>query len=101
MARQCTKPKRPRNSTWHKEKAMLAEDLKSGVVLDEEQMEFLADNRILLLHERISKKRTKNKAKTKHGMEKHGKDKVKSKPKSKKSTVKVKADNEEYLIGQT
>ncbi|GJV55182.1 hypothetical protein Tco_1456187 [Tanacetum coccineum] len=48
--------------------------------------------------ERISKKRTKNEAKTRHGMEKHKKDKVKSKPKSKKSTVKVKADNEEYLI---
>ncbi|GJU90357.1 hypothetical protein Tco_1302780, partial [Tanacetum coccineum] len=62
---------------------------------------------------RISDKKTKNQAKndkTKHGMEKHGKDKVKSKPKSKKSTkvkemvsskkstVKVKADNEEYLI---
>ncbi|GKD04612.1 hypothetical protein Tco_1179586, partial [Tanacetum coccineum] len=46
--------------------------------------------------ERISKKRTKIKAKTRHGMEKHRKDKVKSKPKSKKSTVK--ADNEEYLI---
>ncbi|GJV32789.1 ribosomal protein L7Ae/L30e/S12e/Gadd45 [Tanacetum coccineum] len=26
MARQCTKPKRPRNSTWFKEKAMLAEE---------------------------------------------------------------------------
>ncbi|GJR40874.1 retrovirus-related pol polyprotein from transposon TNT 1-94 [Tanacetum coccineum] len=38
------------------------------------------------IEERISKKRTKNEAKTKHGMEKHGKDKVKSKPKSKKST---------------
>ncbi|GJU93597.1 hypothetical protein Tco_1318353 [Tanacetum coccineum] len=44
MARQCTKPKRPRNSTWFKEKAMLAEALESMVVLDEEQMAFLADN---------------------------------------------------------
>ncbi|GJZ67053.1 hypothetical protein Tco_0630293 [Tanacetum coccineum] len=25
MARQCTQPKRPRNATWYKEKAMLAE----------------------------------------------------------------------------
>ncbi|GJU23417.1 hypothetical protein Tco_1156759 [Tanacetum coccineum] len=44
MARQCTKPKRPRNSAWFKEKAMLAEALESEVVLDEEQMAFLADN---------------------------------------------------------
>ncbi|GJS70894.1 hypothetical protein Tco_0703735 [Tanacetum coccineum] len=45
MARQCIKPKRHRNSTWFKEKAMLAEALELGMVLDEEQMEFLADNR--------------------------------------------------------
>ncbi|GJV94494.1 hypothetical protein Tco_1546071 [Tanacetum coccineum] len=44
MARQCTKPKRPRNSAWFKDKEMLAEALESGVVLDEEQMAFLADN---------------------------------------------------------
>nr|GEV09969.1 retrovirus-related Pol polyprotein from transposon TNT 1-94 [Tanacetum cinerariifolium] len=44
IARQCTKPKRPRNSTWFKEKAMLAKVLESRVVLDEEKMEFLADN---------------------------------------------------------
>ncbi|GJZ17662.1 hypothetical protein Tco_0553785 [Tanacetum coccineum] len=31
MARQCTKPKRPKNSTWFKEKAMLAEALESGM----------------------------------------------------------------------
>nr|GEW13895.1 hypothetical protein [Tanacetum cinerariifolium] len=44
MVRYCTKPKRPRNSTWFKEKAMLVEVLESEVVLDEEQMAFLADN---------------------------------------------------------
>ncbi|GJY80845.1 hypothetical protein Tco_0493596 [Tanacetum coccineum] len=44
MARQCTKPKRPKNSEWFKEKMLLAQALESGVVLDEEQMEFLADN---------------------------------------------------------
>ncbi|GKA77177.1 hypothetical protein Tco_0783638, partial [Tanacetum coccineum] len=60
---------------------------------------------------RISEKRTKNQAKTdktKHGMEKHGKAKVKSKPMSKKvkvksqprkSTIKSEAENEEYLMG--
>ncbi|GJR68824.1 hypothetical protein Tco_0014889 [Tanacetum coccineum] len=40
----CTKPKRPRNSAWFKEKAMLAEALESGRVLDDELMAFLADN---------------------------------------------------------
>nr|GEZ36412.1 hypothetical protein [Tanacetum cinerariifolium] len=49
MARQCTKPKRPRNLAWFKEKAMLAEDLKLGVVLDEEQIVFLADTRDIVM----------------------------------------------------
>ncbi|GJU34971.1 hypothetical protein Tco_1183325 [Tanacetum coccineum] len=44
MAKQCTKPKRLRNSEWFKEKAMLAEALEFRVVLDEEQMAFLAEN---------------------------------------------------------
>ncbi|GKA46203.1 retrovirus-related pol polyprotein from transposon TNT 1-94 [Tanacetum coccineum] len=44
MARLCTKPKRPKNSTWFEEKAMLAEALESVVVLDEEHMAFLSDN---------------------------------------------------------
>ncbi|GJX22764.1 retrovirus-related pol polyprotein from transposon TNT 1-94 [Tanacetum coccineum] len=44
MARQCTKPKRPKNSEWFKEKMLLVEALESGDVLDEEHMEFLADN---------------------------------------------------------
>nr|GEW56908.1 ribonuclease H-like domain-containing protein [Tanacetum cinerariifolium] len=44
VARKCTKPKRPRNSTSFKKKAMLAEALESRVALDEEQMELLADN---------------------------------------------------------
>ncbi|GKC48668.1 hypothetical protein Tco_1071413 [Tanacetum coccineum] len=44
MTRQCTKPKRRRNYAWFKEKAMLAEALYLGMVLDEEQMSFLANN---------------------------------------------------------
>ncbi|GKB74362.1 hypothetical protein Tco_0935774 [Tanacetum coccineum] len=60
---------------------------------------------------RISDKRTKNQVKndkTEHGMEKRGKDKVKSKPKTKKVKVKSqpakvnsqnRADIEEYLMG--
>nr|GEY45342.1 hypothetical protein [Tanacetum cinerariifolium] len=43
MARQCTQPKRPRNSAWFKEKLMLVEAHESSQVLDEEQLAFLAD----------------------------------------------------------
>ncbi|GKD91870.1 retrovirus-related pol polyprotein from transposon TNT 1-94 [Tanacetum coccineum] len=43
MARQCTQPKRPRNATWYKEKAMLAEAQEAGKILDEKQLVFLAD----------------------------------------------------------
>ncbi|GJV29864.1 retrovirus-related pol polyprotein from transposon TNT 1-94 [Tanacetum coccineum] len=46
MARQCTQPKRPRNTTWFKEKLMLDEAQKAGQILDEEQLAFLADLRI-------------------------------------------------------
>ncbi|GJX89527.1 putative ribonuclease H-like domain-containing protein [Tanacetum coccineum] len=47
MARQCTQPKRPRNAAWYKEKAMLVEAQEAGQILDEEQLAFLADPRIL------------------------------------------------------
>nr|GEY32416.1 hypothetical protein [Tanacetum cinerariifolium] len=43
MARQCTQPKRPGNAAWFKEKAMLAEALESGQILDKEQLAFFAD----------------------------------------------------------
>ncbi|GJW88064.1 retrovirus-related pol polyprotein from transposon TNT 1-94 [Tanacetum coccineum] len=43
MARQCTQPKRPRNATWYKKKAMLAEAQEARQILDEEQLTFLAD----------------------------------------------------------
>ncbi|GJW75701.1 hypothetical protein Tco_0135071, partial [Tanacetum coccineum] len=43
MARQCTKPKRPRNSAGFKEKMLLVQAQESGQVLDEEQLAFLAD----------------------------------------------------------
>ncbi|GKF63813.1 hypothetical protein Tco_0187261 [Tanacetum coccineum] len=45
MARQCTQPKRPRNATWYKEKAMLAEAQEARKFLDEEQLAFLTDPR--------------------------------------------------------
>ncbi|GJV00616.1 retrovirus-related pol polyprotein from transposon TNT 1-94 [Tanacetum coccineum] len=44
FARQCTKPKRPKNSAWFKEKMLLTEALESGAYLDPEQLAFLADN---------------------------------------------------------
>nr|GEW30969.1 hypothetical protein [Tanacetum cinerariifolium] len=36
-------PKRPRNTTWFMEKAMLAEAQEAGKILDEEQLAFLTD----------------------------------------------------------
>nr|GEW43076.1 hypothetical protein [Tanacetum cinerariifolium] len=45
-----------RNSTWFKEKAMLAEALELGVVLNEEQMSFLADNRDTVVTGQASQK---------------------------------------------
>ncbi|GJY27903.1 hypothetical protein Tco_0403670 [Tanacetum coccineum] len=42
MARQCTQPKRTKNSTWFKEKMLLVQAQESGQVLDEEQLAFLA-----------------------------------------------------------
>nr|GEX00899.1 hypothetical protein [Tanacetum cinerariifolium] len=43
MARQCTQLKRPRNATWFKEKARLAEAQEARQILDEEKLAFLAD----------------------------------------------------------
>ncbi|GJW81164.1 hypothetical protein Tco_0145139 [Tanacetum coccineum] len=47
MARQCTQPKRLRNSTWFIEKMLLVQSVESGQELDEEQLAFLADLRVL------------------------------------------------------
>ncbi|GKC11457.1 hypothetical protein Tco_1008239 [Tanacetum coccineum] len=98
-----------------KEAAKFVRDFKS---LAKEADESLTKHKALELEierllragmKRISEKRTKNQAKTdktEHGMEKRGKDKVKSKPKSTKVKVnpeksKVKSEDvtEEYLIG--
>nr|GEX49032.1 retrovirus-related Pol polyprotein from transposon TNT 1-94 [Tanacetum cinerariifolium] len=46
MARQCTQPKQPRNTTWYKDKAMLVEAQQAGQILDEEQLAFLANLRV-------------------------------------------------------
>ncbi|GJS61860.1 retrovirus-related pol polyprotein from transposon TNT 1-94 [Tanacetum coccineum] len=44
IARQCTKPKRPKNSAWFKKKMLLTEALESGAYLDPDHLAFLADN---------------------------------------------------------
>nr|GEW07947.1 hypothetical protein [Tanacetum cinerariifolium] len=43
MARQCPKPKRKRDATWFRENFMLVEAQGNGKVLNEEELEFLAD----------------------------------------------------------
>ncbi|GJT44226.1 hypothetical protein Tco_0952941 [Tanacetum coccineum] len=43
MARQCTQPRRPQNTAWYKDKAMLAEAQEAGQILDEEQLTLLVD----------------------------------------------------------
>ncbi|GKC71593.1 hypothetical protein Tco_1117476 [Tanacetum coccineum] len=46
MARQCPKPKRKRDATWFKVKVLLVEAQGNGKVLNEEELEFLADPRV-------------------------------------------------------
>ncbi|GJY65028.1 hypothetical protein Tco_0466488 [Tanacetum coccineum] len=43
MARQCTQPKRPTNYEWFKEKMLLVQAWESRIVLDKEQLAFLAN----------------------------------------------------------
>ncbi|GJS83293.1 retrovirus-related pol polyprotein from transposon TNT 1-94 [Tanacetum coccineum] len=43
MARQCPKPKRKRDAAWFTEKVLLVEAQGNGKVLNEEELEFLAD----------------------------------------------------------
>ncbi|GJZ62848.1 hypothetical protein Tco_0619269 [Tanacetum coccineum] len=44
MAKQCTTRKRVKDYEWFKDKMLLAQAQEAGVVLDEEQHDFLADN---------------------------------------------------------
>ncbi|GJR94109.1 integrase, catalytic region, zinc finger, CCHC-type containing protein [Tanacetum coccineum] len=46
MARQCPKPKRRRDATWFRDKVLLVEAQGNGKVLNEEELEFLADPRV-------------------------------------------------------
>nr|GFC79420.1 hypothetical protein [Tanacetum cinerariifolium] len=43
MSKQCTKPKRKRDAEWFNDKALLAQAQANGQVLQEEELEFLAD----------------------------------------------------------
>nr|GFB67992.1 zf-CCHC domain-containing protein/RVP_2 domain-containing protein [Tanacetum cinerariifolium] len=43
MAKQCTKPKRKRYAEWFKDKVLLVQAQASGQVLQEEELDFLAD----------------------------------------------------------
>ncbi|GKC23589.1 hypothetical protein Tco_1025739, partial [Tanacetum coccineum] len=43
MARQCLKPKRKRDATWFRDKVLLVKAQGNGKVLNEEELEFLAD----------------------------------------------------------
>nr|GFC74791.1 hypothetical protein [Tanacetum cinerariifolium] len=43
MSRQCTKPRRKRDAEWFKDKALLVQAQENGQVLQEDELEFLAD----------------------------------------------------------
>nr|GEW20110.1 hypothetical protein [Tanacetum cinerariifolium] len=45
MSKQCTKPKRKRDAEWFKDKVLLVQAQANGQVLQEEELEFLADSR--------------------------------------------------------
>nr|GFA17513.1 hypothetical protein [Tanacetum cinerariifolium] len=47
MSKQCTKPKRKRDEAWFKDKVLLVQAQPNGQVLHEEELEFLADPRIV------------------------------------------------------
>nr|GEY97380.1 hypothetical protein [Tanacetum cinerariifolium] len=46
MAKQCTKPKRKHDTEWFKEKVLLVQPQASGQILQEEELDFLADPRM-------------------------------------------------------
>nr|GFC29783.1 hypothetical protein [Tanacetum cinerariifolium] len=43
MSKQCTKPRRKRDAEWFKDKVLLVQAQANGQVLQEEELEFLAD----------------------------------------------------------
>nr|GEU46228.1 hypothetical protein [Tanacetum cinerariifolium] len=47
IARQCPKPKRKRDATWFRDKVLLVEAQGNGKVLNEKELEFLANPRVV------------------------------------------------------
>nr|GFD38477.1 retrovirus-related Pol polyprotein from transposon TNT 1-94 [Tanacetum cinerariifolium] len=43
MSKQCTKPRRKLDAEWFKDKVLLVQAQENGKVLQEEELEFLAD----------------------------------------------------------
>nr|GFD29777.1 retrovirus-related Pol polyprotein from transposon TNT 1-94 [Tanacetum cinerariifolium] len=43
MSKQCTKPRRKRDAEWFEDKVLLVQAQENGQVLQEEELEFLAD----------------------------------------------------------
>nr|GFD46490.1 zf-CCHC domain-containing protein/RVP_2 domain-containing protein [Tanacetum cinerariifolium] len=43
MSKQCTKPKKRRDEQWFKDKVLMVQAYANGQVLQEEELEFLAD----------------------------------------------------------
>nr|GEW02388.1 hypothetical protein [Tanacetum cinerariifolium] len=54
MSKQCTKPKRKRDEEWFKDKVLLVQAQANRQVLQEEELEFLADPRIIALMANLS-----------------------------------------------
>nr|GFB94252.1 hypothetical protein [Tanacetum cinerariifolium] len=47
MARQCLKPKRKKDATWFRDKVLLVEAYGSGKVMNEEELAFLSDPKVV------------------------------------------------------
>ncbi|GKG55954.1 hypothetical protein Tco_0574848, partial [Tanacetum coccineum] len=56
IARNCTQPKRPQNSKYFKDKMLLMQPQENGVVLDEDQLLFLAGGHDNAIDEDVDEK---------------------------------------------
>nr|GFC47968.1 retrovirus-related Pol polyprotein from transposon TNT 1-94 [Tanacetum cinerariifolium] len=67
MSKQCTKPRRKRDAEWFKDNVLLVQAQVNGQVLQEEELEFLADlenesfeKRISILKNDLQKEESRN-----------------------------------------